>query len=161
METLILIIVLSVLFVAVVAETGWLLLVRPRRRRGAAPTEVVAPPEAPQEPEQTAPGQDTPAAQAAQAVMTPPAPPAPQAPPAPEIEKPPPSAGRLVRLRSRLARSQSTMGSTLLGPLSRERLDEGTWGEIEEALIAADVGVGPAPAIVDDARTNGQVLGVR
>ena len=155
METLILIIVLSVLFVAVVAETGWLLLVRPRRRRGAAPTEVVAPPEAPQEPEQAAPGQDTSAAQAAQAVMTPPA------PPAPEIEKPPPSAGRLVRLRSRLARSQSTMGSALLGLLSRERLDEETWEEIEEVLIAADVGVVPARQIVDDLRTKVKVLGVR
>jgi fused signal recognition particle receptor len=161
METLILIIVLSVLFVAVVAETGWLLLVRPRRRRGAAPTEVVAPPEAPQEPEQAAPGQDTSAAQAAQAVMTPPAPPAPQAPPAPEIEKPPPSAGRLVRLRSRLARSQSTMGSALLGLLSRERLDDETWEEIEEVLIAADVGVVPARQIVDDLRTKVKVLGVR
>jgi fused signal recognition particle receptor len=158
METLILIIVLSVLFVAVVAETGWLLLVRPRRRRGAAPTEVVAPPEAPQVPEQAAPGQDT---SAAQAVMTPPAPPAPQAPPAPEIEKPPPSAGRLVRLRSRLARSQSTMGSALLGLLSRERLDDETWEEIEEVLIAADVGVVPARQIVDDLRTKVKVLGVR
>jgi fused signal recognition particle receptor len=158
METLILIIVLSVLFVAVVAETGWLLLVRPRRRRGAAPTEVVAPPEAPQEPGQAAPGQDT---SAAQAVMTPPAPPAPQAPPAPEIEKPPPSAGRLVRLRSRLARSQSTMGSALLGLLSRERLDEETWEEIEEVLITADVGVVPARQIVDDLRTKVKVLGVR
>ena len=158
METLILIIVLSVLFVAVVAETGWLLLVRPRRRRGAAPAEVVAPPEAPQVPGQTIPGQDT---SAAQAVMTPPAPAAPQAPPAPEIEKPPPSAGRLVRLRSRLARSQSTMGSALLGLLSRERLDEETWEEIEEVLISADVGVVPARQIVDDLRTKVKVLGVR
>jgi fused signal recognition particle receptor len=161
METLILIIVLSVLFVAVVAETGWLFLVRPRRRRGAAPTEIVAPPEAPQVPGQAAPGQDTSAAQAAQAVMTPPAPPAPQAPPAPEIEKPPPSAGRLVRLRSRLARSQSTMGSALLGLLSRERLDEETWEEIEEVLIAADIGVVPARQMVDDLRTKVKVLGVR
>jgi fused signal recognition particle receptor len=160
METLILIIVLSVLFVAVVAETGWLLLVRPRRRRGAPPSEVVAPPEAPQGPEQTAPGEE--AAAAATAVMTPPAPPAPrEAPPAPEIEKPPPSAGRLVRLRSRLARSQSGMGSALLGLLSRDRLDEETWEEIEEVLITADVGVVPARQIVDDLRTKVKVLGVR
>ena len=158
METLILIIVLSVLFVAVVAETGWLLLVRPRRRRAGAPPEVVSPPEAPQAPGQAAPGED---ASAAQAVLAPPAPPAPQPPPAPEIEKPPPSAGRLVRLRSRLARSQSTMGSALLGLLSRERLDEDTWEEIEEVLIAADVGVVPARQIVDDLRTKVKVLGVR
>jgi fused signal recognition particle receptor len=159
METLILIIVLSVLFVAVVAETGWLLLVRPRRRRGAPPSEVVAPPEAPQGPEQTAPGEE--ASAAATAVMTPPAPPAPPAPRAPEIEKPPPSAGRLVRLRSRLARSQSGMGSALLGLLSRDRLDEETWEEIEEVLITADIGVVPARQIVDDLRTKVKVLGVR
>jgi fused signal recognition particle receptor len=160
METLILIIVLAVLFVGVVAETGWLLLVRPRRRRGAPPTRV-APPEAPQAPEAQAPGEE--AARSAQAVIAPPppAPAAPEAPPAPEIERPPPSAGRLIRLRDRLARSQSSMGSVLLGLLSRDRLDDETWDEIEEVLIIADVGVAPARQIVDDLRTKVKVLGVR
>jgi fused signal recognition particle receptor len=160
METLILIVVLAVLFVGVVAETGWLLLVRPRRRRGAPPTRV-APPEAPQEPEAQAPGEE--AARSAQAVIAPPppVPAAPEAPPAPEIERPPPSAGRLVRLRDRLARSQSSMGSVLLGLLSRDRLDDETWDEIEEVLIIADVGVAPARQIVDDLRTKVKVLGVR
>jgi hypothetical protein len=72
METLILIIVLAVFFVVVVAETGWLLLVRPRRRRGAAPTEVVSPPEAPSEPELLKPGRD--AADDVHAVIAPTAP---------------------------------------------------------------------------------------
>jgi fused signal recognition particle receptor len=53
------------------------------------------------------------------------------------------------------------MGSALLGLLSRERLDEETWEEIEEVLIAADVGVVPARQIVDDLRTKVKVLGVR
>src|SRR5260370_31627451 len=47
---------------------------------------------------------------------------APQAPPAappPTVEKPPPSAGRMVRLRTRLARSPSGFGSALLALLSR------------------------------------------
>ena len=61
-----------------------------------------------------------------------------------EVERPPPSAGRLVRLRARLARSQSSMGSVLLNLLSRDRLDDDTWDEIEEVLITADVGVVPA-----------------
>ena len=61
-----------------------------------------------------------------------------------EIERPPPSAGRLVRLRARLARSQSSVGSALLNLLSRDRLDDETWDEIEEVLITADVGVAPA-----------------
>jgi len=42
------------------------------------------------------------------------------------IEQPEPAAGRLVRLRSRLSRSQNTLGKGLLTLLSRERLDEET-----------------------------------
>jgi fused signal recognition particle receptor len=157
METLILIIVLAVVFVAVVVEVGWLTLVRPRRRRRGEPVEVVTPPEAPGQDELRTPGGETDAA-----VIAPPGPArVPAQPPAPEIEKPPPSAGRLVRLRDRLSRSQSSMGSVLLGLLSRDRLDDDTWDEIEEVLITADVGVVPARQIVDDLRTKVKVLGVR
>ena len=78
-----------------------------------------------------------------------------------EIERPPPSAGRLVRLRARLARSQSSVGSALLNLLSRDRLDDETWDEIEEVLITADVGVAPARLMVDDLRTKVKVLGTR
>jgi fused signal recognition particle receptor len=158
METIILIIVLAVIFVVLVLEGGWLLLVRPRRRRGG-PVEVVTPPEAPGQDELRTPGEG--AADVAGDVIAPPAPARAPAPAAPEIEKPPPSAGRLVRLRDRLARSQSSMGSVLLGLLSRDRLDDDTWDEIEEVLITADVGVVPARQIVDDLRTKVKVLGVR
>lgn len=51
----------------------------------------------------------------------------PEAPAAPEIEVPEPTAGRLVRLRARLARSQNSLGKGLLTLLSREHLDEDTW----------------------------------
>jgi fused signal recognition particle receptor len=160
METIILIIVLAVIFVVLVLEGGWLLLVRPRRRRRGEPVQVVTPPEAPGQDELRTPGEG--AADAAGVVIAPPAPSrAPAPPPAPEIEKPPPSAGRLIRLRDRLARSQSSMGSVLLGLLSRDRLDDDTWDEIEEVLITADVGVVPARQIVDDLRTKVKVLGVR
>ncbi|HEV2243954.1 MAG TPA: signal recognition particle-docking protein FtsY, partial [Streptosporangiaceae bacterium] len=87
--------------------------------------------------------------------------PAPAAPPAPEVEKPPPSAGRLVRLRGRLARSQSALGGVLLGLLSRDRLDEETWDEIEETLITADMGVTPARQLVEELRTEVKVAGTR
>jgi fused signal recognition particle receptor len=81
--------------------------------------------------------------------------------PAPPVEKPPPSAGRLVRLRSRLARSQSALGGVLLGLLSSDHLDEQTWDEIEETLIAADMGVAPAQQVVEDLRTEVKVAGTR
>ena len=87
---------------------------------------------------------------------------APPAPPArPTLEKPPPSAGRMVRLRARLARSQSGFGTALLGLLSRERLDDDTWDEIEEVLITADVGVTPSRQMVADLRTKVKVEGTR
>ena len=84
-----------------------------------------------------------------------------EAPAAPVLEKPPPSAGRMARLRSRLARSQTGFGSALLNLLSRERLDDDTWDEIEEVLITADVGVTPARQIVSDLRTRVKVEGTR
>ena len=49
----------------------------------------------------------------------------------------------------------------LLGLLSRDRLDDDTWDEIEEVLITADVGVVPARQIVEELRTKVKVLGVR
>ena len=85
----------------------------------------------------------------------------PPAPARPTLEKPPPSAGRMVRLRARLARSQGGFGTALLGLLSRDRLDDDTWDEIEEVLITADVGVTPARQIVSDLRTKVKVEGTR
>src|SRR5262249_4665847 len=74
-------------------------------------------------------------------------------PPAVEIERPPPSAGRLVRLRARLSRSQNALGRSLLALLSRDALDDDAWEEIEDTLVTADVGVAPARQIVADLRT--------
>jgi fused signal recognition particle receptor len=74
------------------------------------------------------------------------------------FETPLPSAGRLVRLRSRLARSQSSLGRGLLTVLARERLTEDDWEEIEETLLAADIGVGATTQIVERLRTQSMVL---
>ncbi|MGH9250844.1 MAG: signal recognition particle receptor subunit alpha, partial [Acidimicrobiales bacterium] len=75
-------------------------------------------------------------------------------------ERPEPAAGRLVRLRSRLARSQSTFGRGLLGLLSRERIDDDTWQEIEDTLLTADLGVAPSQELVDRLRTRVRVEGL-
>ncbi|MFD5033476.1 signal recognition particle-docking protein FtsY [Streptomyces sp. NPDC058405] len=82
-------------------------------------------------------------------------------PPAPAIEIPEPTAGRLIRLRARLARSQNSLGKGLLTLLSREHLDEETWEEIEETLLVADVGVAPTQELVDRLRERVRVLGTR
>jgi fused signal recognition particle receptor len=79
--------------------------------------------------------------------------------PAPVLEKPAPTAGRLVRLRARLSRSQNALGKGLLALLSRDRLDEDTWEEIEETLITADVGMEPTRQIVERLRERARVLG--
>jgi len=74
------------------------------------------------------------------------------------FDTPPPSAGRLVRLRSRLARSQSDLGRGLLTVLSREKLTEDDWEEVEETLLAADVGIAATTQIVQRLRTQTLVL---
>ncbi|MEU7036800.1 signal recognition particle-docking protein FtsY [Streptomyces sp. NPDC046237] len=81
--------------------------------------------------------------------------------PAPAIEVPEPTAGRLVRLRARLARSQNSLGKGLLTLLSRDNLDEDTWEEIEETLLTADVGVAPTQELVERLRERVRVLGTR
>ncbi|MFD7295018.1 signal recognition particle-docking protein FtsY [Streptomyces sp. NPDC059897] len=82
-------------------------------------------------------------------------------PAAPEVEVPEPTAGRLVRLRARLSRSQNALGKGLLTLLSREHLDEDTWEEIEDTLLTADVGVQPTQELVENLRERVKVLGTR
>jgi fused signal recognition particle receptor len=81
--------------------------------------------------------------------------------PAPRVEVPEPTAGRLIRLRSRLARSQNAFGRGLLAVLSRDRLDDDAWDEIEESLIGADVGVEATGQIVEKLRERTRVLGTK
>lgn len=103
---------------------------------------------------------------AATGTLAPPEPGAPAVPPdliaPPEVpsrvvEKPPPSVGRLTRLRGRLARSHSAIGSVLLNLISSGKLDEQSWEEIEDTLISADMGVGPARELVEELKTEVKV----
>ncbi|ROS77107.1 signal recognition particle-docking protein FtsY [Cellulomonas sp. PhB143] len=81
--------------------------------------------------------------------------------PARQLDVPEPVEGRLVRLRSRLARSGSPLGARLLAVLSRDHLTEDDWDELEETLLLADIGAGPTSEIVDALRTRVRVEGVR
>jgi fused signal recognition particle receptor len=131
--------VLAVVAIVLVAVVVGLVATR-RRRPAAPPTATPAPPTAPTE----APA-DTSTATGA--------------PAAPTLERPEGTASRLVRLRQRLAGSQGNLGRGLLSLLSRDRLDDDTWQDIEDTLITADVGVGPTTELVERLRTRLRVQG--
>jgi fused signal recognition particle receptor len=80
--------------------------------------------------------------------------------PAVEIERPEPPQGRLVRLRSRLARSQTSLGKALLSLLSSDRVDDDTWEDIEDTLLTSDLGVGPTQELVERLKERVRVEGV-
>lgn len=173
MDIVILAVVIAL--VAVGAISG--LVVSSRKKKQLPPSApsstptITAPPAEPQvgedaaptveEPRRTIEEVDLPSAE--QAVETPPAveDPVVAAPPVPAIEIPEPTAGRLVRLRARLARSQNSLGKGLLTLLSRDNLDEETWEEIEDTLLTADVGVAPTQELVERLRERVRVLGTR
>lgn len=110
-----------------------------------AQTDTLAPPEAPTE---TAPETKTAPEQTPQ-VDT------------PEVETPEPTAGRLVRLRSRLSRSNNAIGRGMLSLLSRDHLSEDDWEELEDTLLSADVGLEATQEIVERIRERTKVLGTR
>jgi fused signal recognition particle receptor len=151
-------IILIVVVALVLLGIGGTMLLRPRgmhgvRRGRARELDLTG----------SMPRLDDTSATAGPATATAPSPAEPrQAPPEPAaLEKPPPSAGRMIRLRARLARSQTGFGATLLALLSRDRLDDETWDELEEVLISADMGVTPARQITADLRTTVKVEGTR
>ena len=89
-----------------------------------------------------------PAAPAADEVV----PPAAAAPTAPDIDSIAPSAGRLERLRGRLAKSQNAFGRSMLGLLGGGDLDEASWDEVEDTLLVADLGPTATASITEHLR---------
>jgi fused signal recognition particle receptor len=82
------------------------------------------------------------------------------APEAPEVERPEAPESRLLRLRRRLAGSNSQLGRGLLLLITRDRIDEDTWEEFEETLITSDLGVAPTTELVDALRSKLRVEGI-
>ena len=74
------------------------------------------------------------------------------------LERPEAAAGRLTRLRARLARS-NRLGQGILFLLSRGKLDDETWDEVEETLLTSDLGVGPTTELMQRLRTLVKVEG--
>jgi len=79
---------------------------------------------------------------------------------APGLETPEPTSGRLARLRARLARSNTAVGKGLLALLTRDQLDDATWDEVEETLLASDLGVGPTQELMDSLKRRTRVESV-
>jgi fused signal recognition particle receptor len=78
--------------------------------------------------------------------------------PVEEIE---PTAGRLTRLRGRLARSQNAVGKSLLGLLGGGDLDEDSWEEVEDTLVMADLGTASTTIVVQRLRAELAARSVR
>ena len=55
-------------------------------------------------------------------------------------------------LKAKLARTRHALSGSLASVFGRGRLDEAAWQDLEEALIAGDVGVSTASAAVEQAR---------
>ncbi len=152
-DYLYLIIAIAVLALALVVG-----LVATRSRSGSKPvdrsagTDTLAPPAEPHVGDDAETPRDTPTRTIEEAEL-------PDLAPTPTLERPESAASRLVRLRERLSRSQGGLGRGLLALLSRDRIDEDTWEDIEDTLLTADVGVAPTQELVERLRTRIRVDG--
>ncbi len=138
--------VIGILVVGAIA-LGFVFTGSKRRTPSGGDVDVITPPkapaEAPPEPVETPALPDEPAVEE------------------PVLERPEGTKSRLVRLRERLSRSQGALGKGLLALLSRDRLDEDTWEDIEDTLLTADIGVAPTQELVEKLRTRLRVEGDR
>jgi fused signal recognition particle receptor len=125
-------------------------------RRPAGPRGGALPPASPVEPqlgEDAAPPRDTPLRTVEQVES-------PLLGESQALEVPEPTAGRLTRLRSRLSRSQTTLGRGLFALLSRDTLDEETWEQVEDTLLTSDMGLAATQELVERLRTRVRVEGL-
>lgn len=126
-----------------------------RRREGRHPG--VEPPERRpvQPPRPTATIEAPPRPEPETAVEAPPSPP-------PSVEAPAvePKAPVKPRLRDRLGKARTLFAGYIGSVLSRTDIDNETWGELEEALIRADVGVATTASLLDDLRRRVKAEGI-
>ncbi len=132
-------VVIALVVLALAAGVG--LLLRSRGRAVEAPRPGID--YAPGVGDDAEPPRDTPRRTVEDAAL-----PEPGGAPAALLERPEPSAGRLTRLRARLARSQTALGRGLLALLSRDTMDAAAWDEVEEVLLGADLGVAPSQELL-------------
>jgi fused signal recognition particle receptor len=172
-----LIIVLVVVAVIVLVSAGFVITSRRRRAISppaaqpiAPPPEAVAPRVAPpapppalEEPPEVVAEPSEEAAESTAAVAVPveaaPEPATAAAPAEASVVEEPVAAP--PRMRDRLGRTRSVFAGYLSSVRSRERIDEATWEELEEALILADVGADLTGRILDDLRGRVKKEGIK
>ena len=109
---------------------------------GATSDAAPGPQETPQQPEQDAP--QAPVAEQAAATPAPTEPAEPAAAPAPAAPapaEPPQRKGWFERLKSGLAKTSSRLTDGIAGLVTKKKLDQDTLDELEEVLLAADLGI--------------------
>ena len=79
--------------------------------------------------------------------------------PVEELDTPAPTRDRMRNLRSRLAQSNGAIGKGLLALLSSGSLSEEDWEDVEDTLLAADLGIEPTTELVDSLREHVSVDG--
>ena len=80
---------------------------------------------------------------------------------APDVGTIAPTAGRLERLRGRLAKSQNAFGRSMLGLLGGGDLDEASWEEVEDTLLIADLGPVTTASVIEHLRAQMAASSVR
>ena len=154
--------IVGVILLLVVGLVGFVALGRRRAlRTGEAPPSVERAPRGWEKPAEDS--GDEPSATQVDVRATPPDVALPEVelvPEAPELERPEAPESRLMRLRRRLAGSNSPLSRGLLLLISRDRIDEDTWEEFEETLITSDLGVVPTTELVESLRNKLRVEGV-
>ncbi len=71
----------------------------------------------------------------------------------PAVAEPEPPVVEPVTYRARLGKARGLLSGYLGAIRAKGKVDSGTWDDLEEALIRADVGVGATDALLDDLRT--------
>ena len=77
----------------------------------------------------------------------------------PPVEAPPGEPLVRPRFRDRLGKARGAISGYLASVTGRSTVDEDTWDELEEALILADTGIGPATELLDAVRTKAAAAG--
>ena len=81
--------------------------------------------------------------------------------PAPEAEpEAPPEPAPKPRFRDRLGKARGLLAGYLGAVRTRDKIDEETWDDLEEALLRADVGVGATTSLLDELRGRVKAEGI-